>query len=155
MAGVDRYEDLDTWQLSVELRDRIFAWIEASPQVKNWKFRDQILDASSSPPRNIAEGFGRFRPREFASFVRIARASLSETRNHLQDALEKKYLTKQHAADLLHLTSRCLGAATNLLRYLESCKGEAPTGWSFPKRKKKPRKPKRPTNRNRNQNPEP
>jgi four helix bundle protein len=74
MAGVDRYEDLDTWQLSVELRDRIFAWIEASPQVKNWKFRDQILDASISPPRNIAEGFGRFRPREFASFVRIARA---------------------------------------------------------------------------------
>jgi four helix bundle protein len=148
MSAAKRYEELDTWQLCVELRDRIFNWIESTPQIENWKFRDQILDSSSSPPRNVAEGFGRFKPKEFASFVRIARASLSETRNHLQDAQTKKYLTSQQAADLLHLTNRCLGAVTNLLRYLDACQGEAPTGWSFPKPKKKPPKAKRPTNRN-------
>jgi four helix bundle protein len=137
----NRYEELETWQLSVELRDRIFDWIRSTPRIENWKFRDQILDSSSSPPRNIAEGFGRFKPKEFAAFVRIARASLSETRNHIQDAETKKYLTPRQAADLLHLTNRCLGAATNFLRYLDSCKGEAPTGWSFPRPKRKPPNP--------------
>ena len=40
----------------------------------------------SSAARNLAEGFGHFNPREFASFTRIARAPYFETRNHLHDA---------------------------------------------------------------------
>jgi len=103
----------------------------AGPVLRNLKFRDQIRDSSSSSPANIAEGFGRFRPREFAQFMRIARASLLETRNHLQDGKTKKYFSEEDTARLLKLQVRATIAATRLLRYLESCKGKAPTGWDY------------------------
>ena len=131
MAAVWRYEDLIAWQLSVELRDEIFRLTETGAVARNFAFREQIRDSSSSPPRNIAEGFGRFKPREFANFVRIARGSLKETRSHLQDGSTKKYFNVEDTSRLLRLESRASAAATGLLRYLESCRGQAPTGWDF------------------------
>ena len=127
MAGVRRYEDLQVWQLAAGLRDKVFALTEDGAVSRNFRFRDQIRDSSSSAPANIAEGFGRFRPREFAFFVRIARASLLETRNHIQDAQNKRYFSETDAADLLKLQVRATIAATRLLKYLESCVRNGPT----------------------------
>jgi four helix bundle protein len=129
MAGARRYEDLDAWQLAKELRDEIFKLTETGPVARNLKFRDQLRRSSSSPPSNIAEGFGRFKPREFANFVRIARGSLLETRNHIQDGQTKKYFSEEDTNGLLKLHARAMIATTRLLRYLDSCKGKAPTGW--------------------------
>ena len=130
MVAARSFEELDAWQLSRELRDTIFTLTETGPVLKNLKFRDQIRASSSSPPANISEGFGRFKPREFAHFMRIARASLLETRNHLQDGRTKKYFSEEDTARLLKLQVRATMASTRLLRYLESCKGKAPTGWT-------------------------
>ena len=129
MATAHKYEDLNAYQLSKELRDTIFRLTEGGPALKNLTFREQIRRASSSPPANIAEGFGRFKPREFAQFLRIARASLLETRNHIEDGRTKKYFSEEELARLLDLQTRATKATTGLLRYLESCKGKAPTGW--------------------------
>jgi 23S rRNA-intervening sequence protein len=38
---------------------------------------------SDPPKRNTSEGFGRYHPKEFARFLRIAAGSLQETKNHL------------------------------------------------------------------------
>jgi four helix bundle protein len=125
MAAVDRFEDLFAWQLSSQLRDEILPITDRSVW-KDSSFRDQIRDSVSSPPRNIAEGFGRFRPREFAYFVRVAAGSLQETRNHLYDARKRKYINDEEANRLLRLQARAGKATTKLLRYLESCDGEPP-----------------------------
>jgi four helix bundle protein len=138
MAGVSRYEDLDSWRLCVELRDRIFKLTESGAVARNFTFRDQIRDSSSSPPRNIAEGFGRFAPRQFAQFVRIARGSLKETKSHIQDGRAKRYVTDEQANELIQLAHRCLGAVTNFMRYLETC-GDMPNGWQKPQRRKRRR----------------
>ena len=130
MVTARRFEELDAWQLSSELRDTIFTLTETGPVLKNLKFRDQIRESSSSPPANLSEGFGRFRPREFAHYTRIARASLLETRNHLLDGRTKRYLSEEDTARLLKLQVRATIATTRLLRYLESCKGKPPTGWT-------------------------
>jgi four helix bundle protein len=132
MAGANRYEDLVAWQLSVQLRDGVYRLVMSGAAARNFKFRDQILDASSSPSRNIAEGFGRYRPRAFAQFVRIARASLLETRNLLQEGQSKSYFNEPDVEPLLRLQERALKATTKFLRYLESCNGEAPTDWAYP-----------------------
>ena len=130
MAGANRYEDLVTWQLSVQLRDGVNQVVINGEAARHFKFREQILDASSSPPRNIAEGFGRYRPRAFAHFVRIARASLLETRNLLQEGQSKGYFTEADVDPLLQLQERALKATTRFLQYLESCNGQAPTDWT-------------------------
>ena len=51
-----------------------------------------------------AEGFGRFKPREFAQFARITRASLLETRHHIQDGRTKKYFSED---DCRYFTMIC------------------------------------------------
>src|SRR5262249_42600953 len=81
--GVRRVQDLVVWQLSREIERRVFAVTATSPAVGDRDYCLQIRKSSSSAARNIAEGFGRFRPREFARFVRIARGSLEETKDHL------------------------------------------------------------------------
>ena len=134
MAGFRRYEDIDAWRLSVELRDRIFAWTRSGPVSRDRALCEQIRDSSRSAPRNLAEGFGRFRPREFANYARIARASLMETQNHLQDARSQGYIDEALVTDLLRLAQRALGATTNLIRYLDSCRDEAPGGWKIRRR---------------------
>jgi four helix bundle protein len=79
MPGVYRIEDLIAWQLACELRDEIFRLTASGPASRDFDFRDQIRDASSSAARNLAEGFDLFKPRLFAKHARIARGSLGET----------------------------------------------------------------------------
>lgn len=85
------------------------------------EFCDQIRAASSSAPANIAEGFWRFRPREFARFVRIALGSLGETQNHLRRALRDEYITQDDFDEVWSLSFRAIGASTKQHAYLRKC----------------------------------
>ena len=60
--GVRRYQDLDCWKLSNELKRRIYDFTAKPPASRDLKYCDQIRDCARSAPRTIAEGFGRFRP---------------------------------------------------------------------------------------------
>jgi four helix bundle protein len=126
MRGVKRFEDLDIWQLSVELRDEINRLTDSGPAARDYKFCEQIRDAASSPPRNIAEGFGLYLPRPFANFLRIAKGSLHETRNHLLDGQTRKYFSAEDTQRLLVLQKRASAGTTRLIQYLESLKGKLP-----------------------------
>jgi len=118
--GVRRYQDLECWKLSNELKRRVYDFTAKIPASHDFKYCDQIRDAARSAPRTIAEGFGRFRRGEFARFLEYARGSLMETHNHLSDGLDLKYLTTAECRELQHLADRAIGATTKLLRYLRS-----------------------------------
>lgn len=79
------FRELVVWQLAVDLRDKVLPLLELGPVTRDFKFRDQLADSVRSPPRNIAEGYGRYNPTEIAQFVNYARASLDETENHLRE----------------------------------------------------------------------
>ena len=121
VPGVRRYEDLVAWQLAYELQREVFALTATGPVARDFKFRDQIRDSSASAARNIAEGFGRFRPREFARFREIARGSLTETHNHLRDGRDRGYFTAAEQSHLALLAGRSAIATTRLIRYLHRC----------------------------------
>ena len=127
MAGARQYDELEVWQLAAQLRRRVQALTAADWPARDVTLRDQLMAAAASAPSNIAEGFGHFNPRQFARFTRIARGSLVETRNHLDDAAERGLISPADAAELRTLTSRAIGATTAFLRYLESCDGKTPT----------------------------
>jgi four helix bundle protein len=119
MAGVSRYEDLIVWRVADELRQGVFELTETGPASKDFKFRDQIRDSSSSPTRNIAEGFGRLSDSEFAWFMRVARGSLSETHDHLHDGLRRGYFSDADTTRLQRLALRAVKASTGLIDYLD------------------------------------
>jgi four helix bundle protein len=83
------------------------------PETSNTATRFEIRSASA--PRNIAEGFGRFRPRDSARFYEIARASLIETRNHLIDGRDRGYLDDNLYFRLMNLARVAIKATTNLM----------------------------------------
>jgi four helix bundle protein len=82
--GVRRYEDLDAWQIADELKREVCALTESGPASKDFRFRDQIRDSAASNTQNIAEGFGRFRPADFARFMEFAVSSAMETKDSLR-----------------------------------------------------------------------
>ena len=118
--GARRFEDLEAWQLANEVRMRVIVLTEKPAVAKRFKYRDQLDDASSSACRNIAEGFARFRHKEFAQFVRVARASEGEVRDLFIEARQRGFLSdlefKEHEA----LVERAMKAAAGLIRYLEN-----------------------------------
>ena len=117
--GVRKFEDLVVWQLSWKLQQDVFAFTATKPASLDRDFCNQIRDSSRSAPRNIAEGFARYYPKEFIRFLRIAVGSLQETRNHLLDAHDRGYLPKPELDRLVRLSLRAFKAATRLIAYLQ------------------------------------
>jgi hypothetical protein len=58
--SVNRYKDLECWQLANELKLQVYAIVNSSPARHDLKFRDQIFDSARSGLRNIAERFARY-----------------------------------------------------------------------------------------------
>src|SRR4029077_15924591 len=96
---------------------------------RDFKFCNQIRDASSSACRNTSEGFGRFRPAENARFLEFAHASLSEVQDGLIEARQKKYIDDELHDRLWTLSRRALGANTNYMKYLHRCARTGAKPW--------------------------
>ncbi len=120
LVGVRRYEELVAWQLANELKQKVYALVDQSTARDDRRFCDQIKDSAASAPRNLAEGFACYRHPEFARYTRIAKASLTETHNHLGDGVDRRHWPPQDAEPLKELANRAVGACVRLLKYLES-----------------------------------
>lgn len=117
--GVNRYQELVCWQLARDLRIRVRAITAYPKAARDFGFCDDILRSARSAPANIAEGFRRRRPPQFAYFLTIALGSIDETENHLGEALEASYIGRPEYDELLVLVKRARTASQGLLRYLE------------------------------------
>jgi four helix bundle protein len=118
MPGVRRPEELDTWKLAWDLKERVHAFTSTPPASKDCSFCDEIRRASRSASDNISEGFYRFNPREFHRFLNDAKGSLGEVRNQLLHAKSQGYLTAAEFEEIQDLSNRAIGAATRLQAYL-------------------------------------
>jgi four helix bundle protein len=120
MKGVWRFQDLIAWQLADQLRQVVIP-LCANPGLKrDFKLRDQLSDAASSAPKNIAEGFGRKTHREFSRFCYIARGSEQEVLDSLIEARQKGYITAAELDQGDHAARRALKVLNGLINYLDS-----------------------------------
>jgi len=115
---------LIAWQVAVQLRDCVYRLTDQGTVLKDWKFRDQLRDAACSAPRNIAEGFGRFDPPEFARFVNFARGSLAETQSQLIHGRDRGYFSEKDFKTAWRLACRALRASNGLHAYLRRCRSK-------------------------------
>jgi len=107
------------WQLSAELQDRVFAITATGTVSRDFKFCNQIREATRSCTNNIAEGFGRFAPNEFRRFLIIARGSLTEVHNQIRTGHRCGYLTDKDYDQLSRLTARAAKVTGGLIVHLE------------------------------------
>ena len=120
MPGARRPEDLEVWQLADELKREVYPLVKDGPAARDFKFRDQIRDSAASSTKNIAEGFGRFNPGEFAHFMEFAVASAMETRDSLKDGIDRGYFIPERVATAQRLAERTIRCSTRFIVYLKA-----------------------------------
>jgi four helix bundle protein len=91
-AKVERFEDLIAWQKARALVADIYRLTNKQPFSHDFALRDQIRRAAVSVASNIAEGFERWRRKEFMQFLSIAKASSAELRTQLYIAHDIGYI---------------------------------------------------------------
>ena len=123
MAAFKRFEESEAWQLGRELNRRVYEITAAGAFAKDFALRDQIRRASISVSSNVAEGYARRSPADFARFLSIARASAAEICSQLYLALDLGYVTPDDFDSAYDLAHRAGAACGGLIRYLRSSSG--------------------------------
>ncbi len=98
---IERFEDLIAWQKARKLTTRIYEVTSDGAFSNDFGLRNQIQRAAVSIMSNVAEGFERARPTEFAQFVSIAKSSCAEVRSQLYVAWDVGYLTHDELVELM------------------------------------------------------
>jgi four helix bundle protein len=112
------HEELDIFKLCDEIRRTVMAATATSPAAADHRFCDQIKRAAEDAVADIAEGFARFKPREFAQFLGYAIASNAEVLERTRFAHARCYFADETAAGLVVLCIRANKAMRSLRRYL-------------------------------------
>ena len=85
--------DLKVWQKAILLVEDCYRISIVLPKEERFGLTSQIRRAASSVPANIAEGFGRWNPKEFSRFLAMASGSLRELETHIFIACRLGFLT--------------------------------------------------------------
>lgn len=81
--GAMRFTDLRAWQASIELTAEVYDLTGVFPPREIYGLTAQVRRAAASIGANIAEGFGRWSPRDQARYYEIAKSSTEEVRHFL------------------------------------------------------------------------
>jgi four helix bundle protein len=103
---VQRFEDLEAWQIARELANQIYKITKQESVCRDFGFVDQIRRAAISIMNNIAEGFERGSNKDFVRFLFIARGSAGEVRSLLYLGLDQGYLTNSEFSECRDLCIR-------------------------------------------------
>ncbi len=79
MAEQRGFEDLECYQLALQVMQEAYAVIRKLPPQERYNLDPQMRKCSVSGVQNIAEGYGRYHYLDSIRFFYIARGSLAET----------------------------------------------------------------------------
>lgn len=120
MSAVRRFTDLRAWQACDTYKKAVYRACRDGVLAADVDLRRQLERSVSGSTANLAEGFGRFSPADFARFAVIARSSLMESQNHLLDAVDRACLNEKSRVELNALAEAAIREVTGLVEYLQS-----------------------------------
>jgi four helix bundle protein len=118
MTKVRRFEDLICWQKARKLANIIYGLTRHPEFSKDFRLRDQILDAAGSVMHNIAEGCDAGTDPEFIRFLKISRRSASEVQSELYLALDRKYIIEAELKQAYDQSDEVKRLINGLIAYL-------------------------------------
>ncbi|MCB0265887.1 MAG: four helix bundle protein [Calditrichaeota bacterium] len=74
----DDFRKMNVWQLSVKLVKQIYSLTNSFPADERFGLISDMRRAANSIAHNIAEGFGRYEPKDKTRFYKISRGSCFE-----------------------------------------------------------------------------
>lgn len=120
MTAIVRFEDIQAWQKARQLVRQVYVVTENGQFGKDYSLRDQLRRASVSVMSNIAEGFARRTPRDFANFLGMARSSTAEVQSQLYVALDLGYLSAERFRELYGLAEEISRMTQGFSKYLRA-----------------------------------
>jgi four helix bundle protein len=115
---IERFEDIDAWQLGRELTKQVYACTKGGPFARDYGLRDQIRRAAGSAMHNIAEGFDSGSDSEFVRFLRYAQRSCTEIQSELYVAFDQKYISDEEFRRLYDSSKRVHSVIGGFIKYL-------------------------------------
>ncbi len=116
---IERFEDIEAWQLARELTRKVYCLGRKSRFAKDHGLKRQIQDAAGSSMHNIAEGFDSETNAEFIRFLRYAKRSCSEVQSELYVALDEEYISADEFKDVYEQARRTRAAIRGFINYLK------------------------------------
>ena len=114
------HRDLEAWQLAHKVRLAMLELVARPMVARNFDFVHQTDRAARSACRNIAEAFWRYQHPQMAQYLNVAKASLGELLDSLDEAAARKYVSQEEYAALDRLVTAALSSTTNFFRYVAS-----------------------------------
>jgi four helix bundle protein len=109
------FKELIAWQLATEFKLEAFRLLRGSPEAwRNYKYRDQMIEASRAVALNVVEGFLRKSPGDFCRFLDYSISSVGETEEHVRDGITLNYYDRTSCDSFFKLGRRCLTALVRL-----------------------------------------
>ncbi|MGJ8683119.1 MAG: four helix bundle protein [Nonlabens sp.] len=119
MGKIERFEDLEIWQLAREITNDIQNISRNSELRKDFKLYSQIDGSSGSAMDNIAEGFERGGNKEFHQFLSISKASIGETRSQMYRVVDRNYCDRATFEMILNKCLTLSRRTKSFMKYLK------------------------------------
>lgn len=100
MATVQKFDDLEIWQLARKIYQKISFLSEKMKRNYDYRFAEQIKAAAGSVMDNIGEGFERNSRLEFLNSLSISKGECGELKSQLYRALDDKYIDPKEFEEL-------------------------------------------------------
>ena len=118
MAKIEKFEDIEAWQMAREITIEIYELTSVGKFSQDYVLRDQIRRAAVSISSNIAEGFERDGNKELINFLSIAKGSCGEVRSQLYLAKDQNYFSDEKFEKTSKKLIRISSAISGFMKYL-------------------------------------
>ena len=122
MATINRFEDLEIWQLARNLYRKISKLADKIRKKHEYRFADQIKGSAGSIMDNIAEGFERNSRLEFLNSLSISKGESGELKSQLYRSLDDNYILQIEFDELYEDTDKVSRKIANFVKYLNNSK---------------------------------
>ena len=122
MATIQHFEDLEIWQLSRTLYQKISRLAEKLRMNHDYRFAEQLKSAAGSIMDNIGEGFERNSRLEFLNSLSISKGECGELKSQLYRTLDDNYASENEFSELYKHTDMVSRKIANFVKYLNSSK---------------------------------
>jgi len=116
--GKRGFEDLECYQLALEVMAKIHAFSTTLPADEKFDMYSQIRRSSKGVTGNIGEAYGRYHYLDSLRFYSIARGELNETLAHLINAKTLNYINQPDFASLYKLIRQAEQTLNGYMSYV-------------------------------------
>jgi four helix bundle protein len=114
------YRDLDVWQLSMTLVERVFELTARLPDAQRFGLVSQMQRAAVSIPSNIAEGHAKRSGKDYQRHLKIAAGSTAELETQIELCVRLGLIRREEAREAWKTSQRVAQMLTRLIQSVEA-----------------------------------